>query len=425
MKAVRFLGILGIFALAVSCASTGSVNPPDASVEAKALPFSTNRIYIANVNPPSVTVVDLNTFSDENPIVYPVYFKGIEDKQQSHLISVSKDGGYIWLSEDISKNAGYVQVVDARTFEILKTWDVGAGVGTHISHDGKWGFFASEKTTNPNINVFDIENQRYLGYIELGGWPHNFDTNAEGTRLYTTKYPGNVLYEYDISGLAAIAARTTTDQFGVKLPVNPLRSFESDGGTGCHGVLVHPNGKYLIFGSYTAGPGGSVIGSQAFDTFLDLTKENIVEVARIPGGNHNYEISPDRKYFFSSDWNAQSCNVEDYLKTLAAFKAANIKIDHPLLRYVDISTLDTDNPDYSTIKIVGYLDGKDLGYASNSPMSHQIYDPTGKYFFVTTIQLEDGSRGELLVLDGKSWQVLKSIPLPANPHGLSLPAYGR
>jgi hypothetical protein len=422
MKVIKFLALPALLVLAVSCASTGDINPPDASAAAVALPFSTDRIYIANVTPPSVTVVNLNTFSKENPVVYPVYFKGIEDKQQSHLIGVSKDGRFIWLSEDISKNGGYVQVVDALSFKVLKTWDVGAGVGVHISHDGRWGFFASEKTANPNINVFDIQNQRYLGYIELGGWPHNFDTNADGTRLYTTKYPTGTFYEYDISGLADIAAGTTTDQLGVKLPIAPLRSFESPG-TSSHAVQIHPNGKYVIVGSYTAGPNGSVIGAQAFDSFLDLSGDSIKEIARIPGGNHNYEISPDNKYFISSEWNAQDCNEENYLKALAAFGDA--KLTTPLLRYIDISTLSTAAPDYSTIKVVGYLDGKDLGYGPESPMSHQIFDPAGKYLFATTIQLGEKSKGELVVLDAKSWEVLKTIPIPASPHGLAVPGYGR
>lgn len=403
-----------------SCAS--SPNPPDASAAAKSLSFSTNRIYIANVTPPSVTVVDLDTFNDKNPVVFPVYFKGIESKEQSHLISVSKDGKYIWLSEDISKTGGYVQVVDAQTFQIIKTWDLGAGVGTHISHDGRWGFFASERTNHLNINVFDVQNQRYLGYIEIGGSPHNFDTTQDGKFLYTTNFPKGDFFEFDISGLANIAAQASSDRLGEKLPITPKRTF-NPGGTSAHGVLVHPNGKYAVVGSYTAGPNGSVVGAQAFDTIVDLSKAEITAVKKIPGGNHNFEISPDQKLFISSEWNAQDCNEETYLQNLQAF--GNVHLSTPLLRYIDISTLNTANPDPESIKVTGYLDGKDLGYSALAPMSHQIYDPSGKYLFVTTIQMDHKNKGELVVLDGTSKAVLARIDLPTHPHGLALPGYGR
>ncbi|MDR0601338.1 MAG: hypothetical protein LBG42_03070, partial [Treponema sp.] len=87
--------------------------------------------------------------------------------------------------------------------------------------------------------------------------------------------------------------------------------------------------------------------------------------------------------------------------------------------------LNAPNPDPDAIEVIGYLNGKDLGYAATSPMSHQIYDPTGKYLFVTTIQLGNGNKGELVVLDGNSRKVLARIELPAHPHGLALPGYGR
>jgi len=419
-------GLAGVLVLS-GCASgpKAGANPPDASDAAKNLSFSTNRIYIANVSPPSVTVVDLDTFNDKKPVVFPVYFKDIADKQQSHFISVTKDGKYLWLSEDISKTGGYVQVVDAQTFQILKTWEVGAGVGTHISHDGRWGFFASERTNNLNINVFDIQNQRYLGYIEIGGSPHVFDTTQDGKILYTTNYPKGVFYEFDISGLADIAAKTTTDRLGEKLPIPPKRTLDT-GGASAHAVLVHPNGKYAIVGSYTAGPAGNVIGAQAFDVFVDLTRPELTPIKKIPGGNHNFEISPDQNLFVSSEWNAQDCNEETYLQNLQAF--GNVKISTPLLRYIDISTLNTANVDPESIKVTGYLDGKELGYADNSPMSHQIYDPSGKYLFVTTIQMDHTqfkNKGELVVLDGTTKKVLGRVDLPTHPHGLSLPGYGR
>ncbi|MDR1894176.1 MAG: hypothetical protein LBQ61_05710 [Spirochaetales bacterium] len=383
-----------------------------------------NRIYIANVTPPSITIVDLNEFSSRAGEVTTIYFNDIASKNQSHLISVSPDGRYIWTSEDISPDAGYVQVVDALSHEIVKTWPVGAGVGNHISHDGRWFFSSSEQTAHRNINVFDIQNQRYLGYIELDGSPHNYDTTHDGVYLYTTNYPAQLLIEFDISGLAEIARTATEDRIGQRLPSERRRVFNT-GGASAHGVLVHPNGKYAVVGAYqpTENNPGVPVGGAAFDTFVDLRGGELQAVKVIPGGNHNYEISPDQRYFISSEWNAQDCNEQDYLTNLEAF--GNVLLTTPLLRFIDIQTLNSPNPDYEAIKVVKYLDGADLGYGPLSPMSHEIYDPSGQYLFLTTVQLGNHNKGELLVLDGQTFEVKWVFSLPNHPHGLAVPGYGR
>jgi hypothetical protein len=413
-------GIPVIFVLAVSCASFGT--------DYRDLPFSTNRMYVANVSPPGVTMIDFEYSGEENPAAYPVYFSGNRKKRQSRSIGVSKDGKYLWFSEGASAKGGYVRVVDARTSRVLKTWNVGAGAGSHISRDGRWGFFASEKTANPNINVFDIQNQRYLGYIELGGSPHSFDTSADGALLYTTKYPTNILYEYDISGLAVVAAETSGDRLGVKLPITPRRAYKHSA-RDCHGakvicntLMVHPNGRFLILGSYIADSDGNPIGSQAYDSFIDISKGIIYEFARIRGGSYSYEISPDGNYLISAEWETQKYDDETHHRNYVVFWDGEVTT--PLLRCIDISTLDTASPDPGALKVVEYLDSADLGYGGAVSISNAMYAPSGEHLFVTTVQPEDNDKKELIILDGKVWKTIKRIRLPGSSHGLAAQVYG-
>jgi hypothetical protein len=241
MKLLKLLFPVPLLVALFGCASGGTARIADPET-------LKNRIYIANMTPPGITVVDLNALGTSDEI-FTVYFRNIAKKDQSHLISVSADGRYIWTSEVISPTGGYVQVIDAATMKIRKKWNVGAGVGNHISHDGRWFFSSSEKTNNQNINVFDVEKQICLGYIELGGFPHNYDTTADGKTLYTTKYPSGILVEFDLSPLTGIAEGLTKDQTGVRLPIEPKRTFDT-GGLSAHAVLVHPNGRYVVVGAY-------------------------------------------------------------------------------------------------------------------------------------------------------------------------------
>lgn len=248
--------------------------PPTATAAATATPKPTATLspvrkvaYIANVTPPTISVLDLDNLTLLDSIV----FRDLATKQQGHYLSVSPDGKYLWIAEDISNKGGFVQVVDLRTGAVVQKWDVGAGVGNYISRDGRYVFTSSTKTNN--INVFDVANVKYLGDFPIGMAPHVFDSSPDGRVLWTTDGGGGNLRSFDISGLPD------------RLPT-PLDTIKI-GGT-LHAVLVHPNGKYVFVGSDESG-----------DNVVDVATKTIV--ARVPGKPHNYDISPDRKYLLSGE----------------------------------------------------------------------------------------------------------------------------
>jgi hypothetical protein len=409
MKFIRFSGIVAVAVLTLSCASLGG--------RLNGVPFGARRVYITTVSPPSVTVVELNSLDKKEPRVYPVYLKEHAGARQSSQIGVSKDGKHLWLAEDISEENGCIEVRDAASFKPLKTWNVGAGSGVHISRDGKWGFFASEKKANPNINVFDIKKQRYLGFIEFGGTALDFDTNAEGTRLYAIKHASNVLYEYDISALSDIAAKASSDRHGVKLPIALRRSFESPH-TNAGSLLVHPNGKYLMLGAYTPDPLAAAANISVYDTILDLTGDSITEFLKIIGGNHNYALSPNGKVFFSTEWYPLDCHDALFLKELSVFHDPAIHTQQ--LRYFDVSTLESASPNPLSVRLTGVICGNiNLGFDQPDPLGHEVYDPSGNFLFLTTVSKNDATGWELLILDATSLEPLKTIPLPESPDGIA------
>lgn len=240
---------------------------PGSAIKRVAYAPGRNLAYIANVTPPTISVVDLDNLTLLDSIV----FRDLKEKQQGHFLSVSPDGKQVWIAEDISDNGGYVQVVDLASGAVVQRWDVGAGVANYISRDGKYLFTSSTKTKN--INVFDVANVKYLGDFPIGAAPHVIDSSPDGRTLWTTDAAGGNLRSFDISGLPN------------KLPT-PLDTINI-GGT-LHAVLVHPNGKYVFVGS-----------DQSGDNVVDVASKSIV--AKVPGKPHNYEISPDRKYLLSGE----------------------------------------------------------------------------------------------------------------------------
>ncbi len=374
-----------------SCKSGGSEEAaapskpnPTTGANQQGSPPKRNLAYIANVMDPTVSVLDLDKLTISDNIVFP----DLAGKQQGHFLSVSPDGKYVWIAEDISASGGYVQVLDLATRGVVKKWDVGAGVANYLTRDGKYLFTSSTKTNN--INVFDVPNQQFLGDFRLGAAPHVIDTSPDGRVLWTTDGAGN-LRSFDMSGLPE------------KLP-RPLDSIYIGGNL--HAVLAHPNGKYVFVGSADSG-----------DNIVDVATKSIV--AKVPGKPHNYEISPDRKYLLSGENEFATC---DELKDLGTALGNSTG---PLLRLVNIAALDSAKPDLSAIKTEKWLDAAGLGPAS---ISHQVYSPNGKQILVTTYLHKDVSakgEGKLLIVDSSSLKVQSVLDLPTRPHAIAYPGHNR
>lgn len=334
---------------------------------------------------PTVAVVDMKRLSVVN--TFPE--RDLVGTEPGHYLAVSPDGKYIWNSQNISPTGGYVQVLDAATGEQINQWDVGAGVGMHMTRDRRQNgldgqgstrspqdphyLFVTSTETN-SINVFDVENQTHLGAIPIGSAPHVIDTTSDGNILWTTG-PGSTARAYDISGLPDT------------LPVTPIASVPVGGSL--HALLVHPNDKYVFVGS-------STLGTNVIDTSTNtIVATNIEGMVLADDTPHNLEISPD---------------------------ANTLIIGSEMIHFMDISTLNTASPDMSLITVAHELDMLDQGPAR---ASHQNYTRDGKHILVTTTRVNTVRQGELLVLNADTLLIEKILPMPDNPHGIAYPGDNR
>ena len=128
---IGFFGLAGIFLFAiVSCVSVYK----DKTLSGQKY----GTVYISNTGSATVSVIDLNT----QQIIKTVDLTGAVagDPAQSHFISVTPDGKYLWVGERHGSADGKVLVVNTKNGQVEKNFNVGAAIGQHLSKDGKWLF---------------------------------------------------------------------------------------------------------------------------------------------------------------------------------------------------------------------------------------------------------------------------------------------
>jgi DNA-binding beta-propeller fold protein YncE len=317
--------------------------------------------------------------------------------------------------------------VDTESDEVVKTFNVGAAIGQHLSHDGNWLFSVSNnkgtvegESYNGVINVFDAENQTWLGKINHGSAPHVLDTSPDGETLWTTNAGGGKLIAYDISGLPTIIPQTPKIQIDVlaQLKEKYPDEFKANSVT-LHALAIHPNGRHIIVGSFD---GGLTTGGG--DVIVDIEEEQIV--ARIPGRPHNYDISPDKKYLLSGESANPDCEEAEYLND-----HQHTGLTGPIVRLVDIDALSgataqtepSTEVDWSVIKVAKTIDAGDLG--GTGGINHQAYTPDGDYIIVAASGKTGGDNGRVLVVKASDLSLVKNLEVGKVPHGVVTPGYGR
>lgn len=229
-------------------------------------------VYSSNVMPAAISVIDV-----ENQSLVNNFFLNYlaPTDQQGHFMSVSPDGEYLWVSEQISTTGGYVAVLDADTGQELKHWDVGAGVANHMTADGRWLFVASNKTSG--VSAFDVVNQTYLGTFAVGTSTHVIDSTPDSTTIWIEDAPPGYAGKFDITGLPGTLPTQTGSVFI---------------GGSLHALHMHPNGDYLFVGSSTSGT-----------NIVDVNTMSVIKT--FAGGMrespHNYTMSPDERYLLVGD----------------------------------------------------------------------------------------------------------------------------
>ncbi|MDR0785365.1 MAG: beta-propeller fold lactonase family protein [Treponema sp.] len=422
IKEILKILILGGGALMVSLTALSCDSGDDESNTPK---YGT--VYISNTGSATVSVIDLNARKVTKTIDLSSEVEGAP--AQSHFISVTKDGRYLWVGERQGSADGKVLVVDTASDEVVKTFNVGAAIGQHLSRNGKWLFSVSnnkgivEEYNNENfngvINVFDVENQTWLGKINHGSAPHVLDTSPDSNTLWTTTAGGGQLVSYDISGLPDAIPNTPTKTINV---FQQLKDREDIGnsvtGVTLHALAVHPNGRHVIVGSFDSG-----LTTGGGDVVVDIQEEEIV--ARVAGRPHNYDISPDKRYLLSGESSQPDCEEEAYLN-----EHQHTGLTGPIVRLVDIDALTSataindrsEEVDWSAVRVSKTIDAGALGTGG---VNHQAYDPTGDYIIVAASGATSGANGRVLIIKSADLSLVVNLEVGKVPHGVVSPGYGR
>lgn len=347
-----------------------------------------HRAYVSNTGAsamPAIDVIDMDTMS----LVNVYRFTDNQGLAQQHFVSVSPDGKYIWNAYANGNSAGgTMRVIDSATGEVVKSWDVGSGVANHMTRDRKANgrdgdgstrkpnqhhYVFSADAAGNNINVFDVEDQTYLGAFPVGAAVHVIDTSPDGNTLWVGNMGGGAVLKFDISGLPGT------------LPVAPSATIPLGGVV--HPLLVHPNGKYVFAGNIS-GPGGvNVIDAQT-DAVLATNVGGISSA-------HNYEISPDNKYLLITN-------------------LANGHLD-----FINIETLGSANPDMSKLTLDKSFDASPLGVTS---ASHVDYSLDGKHIMMTA---NGFNQGMLYIINPDTLMLERQLTIEDSPHGIAYPGDNR
>jgi hypothetical protein len=337
-------------------------------------------VYLIDTGSASTSLPDLlpgiHVFdSTTNTLIKSATFTERKGVSIGHFASLSPDGAYLWLCNDlgnVTADKGTVDVYDTATLTVVKRFkDVGCGVQNTRSRNGNYVLTSSTLTNK--INIFSVQNQTLLGSVDVASAPHVGDTSADDKIFYTTNAALGHALAFDISQLPGT------------VPAAPFWDVEVGGNL--HALRLHPNGKYLFVGA-SATTGTNVI---------DVATKTII--AQIPGAPHNYAISPDAKYLASSEL------------TVDATRGTGER-----LQVIDISTLSTATPDPAKIRQVATLAHPGWGG------SHESWAPaTGKLWY--TLYSNTDKKGQVWVLDTSMLpdmvMVDAKIPIGDAPHGLA------
>lgn len=363
---------------------------------------------------PSISVVDRATGEVTETIALP---DDVDFAEVGHFANLSADGTKLWLGNrstseedadgvvrqyDVAALHSHGTVSEPDDPEVVDaSFGVGSGVQNVRTPDGRYVFTSSEQG-DKGINVFDTQTGELLGNIPVDNTsPHSGAVSPDGSTYYTTTAEKHHVVGYDITGLPE------------EVPTDSERVVDVDLGYGSlHAFDIDSTGRYLFVGnSDWQIPEGSTPRSGV--SVIDLQGEEPEIVATVPGRPHNFAISPDGKYLASTELKAQAKEND--------CDAGSEDLGNRL-QFVDISTLTTDSPDFSTIEEIHSYETPGLGG------SHPIWDDSTGWLYYTLIDNET-QQGWLDVLDTSGLAdgdpsvdaVRESQKIGWNPHGLVLP----
>lgn len=373
-KTLRNLGNASLFSLLLAgtaAAGTLEVDPFDYTLDDIAVTIDTT-------TPVGITIIDRASQKALRSLRFP----GSENV--SHFANLTAEGE-LWACRKTGAD-GFVAIYDIENLALLKDFpEVGCGIQSALSRDGKWIFFSKPG----GVNIFDVENQLHLGQITTN---NNERSSHVGDALAATDPGGNIywttdaadgnLLGYDISTLPVTPPHHAAHTVAIQRGTTPTPG-------NLHALRIHPEGRYIFVGR-----GGS--GEQAGVYVVDSQASPAAIVGYVPGSPHNFAISPDGNYLASSENGSR-------------------------LQLIDISSLKGPNPDPAAVAEIYELPHQ--GFGGN----HQSWDEDSGLLLYTVSRSAAGDpqngEGQLWFINTEgldhaqaSVSIVKKIPVGRGPH---------
>jgi YVTN family beta-propeller protein len=162
----------------------------------------------------------------------------------------SKPHGIAWLRDGricvTTEGSEALTIVDTRDGDSVHAIPTGQK-GTHllaISPDERRAY-ASDRESGA-VTAFDLDTERKLADVQVGGWPEAIAVSPDGKRLWVADADGNRLLEYDTATLALLRTERS-GAMPIRLAFNRsgTRLYVSDSGSGSVMELLAATGRPL------------------------------------------------------------------------------------------------------------------------------------------------------------------------------------
>src|SRR3990172_3854398 len=267
------------------------------------------RLYVANENANSISVIDASTFE-----VLTTTPTGPEP----HNLEVSPDGRFVWVTKagEMRKGDHAAMEADSNSAWAIRTSDGGVAakipVGEHPAHvtvlpSGRLAFVSNSEPGT--VSIIDTATVKVVKTVKVGNWPHGMRASPDGRIVAVANVKSDTVSLIDVQTL----------EVGTAIPVGraPVQvGFLPDGktlyvslrdenavaivniarrgvdakvkvGPGPIQLYATPDGRYV----YVANQGTEQTPGDAVSV-IDAQRRRVVKTIRVGKGAHGVVITP-------------------------------------------------------------------------------------------------------------------------------------
>ena len=216
-----------------------------------------SKLYVANAGGNSVSVVDLETYTETNKIESP-------DFSYPHGIIFTPDARYALVT---SEQASKIVLIDAVADEVVRSIDTDQG-GTHmatIDSAGEWAYFTNRESNT--VSFMDLDDFRIVANVAVGQGSEGFALSPDESEIWVSNREARSISVIDVASRQVVATLPAGER--------PNR------------VAFTPDGRFVLI------PMGS-----GEVTVYDTSTREIIDTITLGSGGGGIVASPDGQRVF-------------------------------------------------------------------------------------------------------------------------------